>query len=156
MIYKVIYELQKIGPLDCISIESGSDTCVVFLHGYGADAYDLAPLANELKLKKAVDFYFPNGPLEIDLGGMTGRAWFHIDTQALQKAVERGVPRDYATNRPSGVDKAEKLVHGFLGVLCSRYKNIILGGFSQGAMLATDMTMKQLINPQALIFSRGL
>ncbi len=148
--------LQKIGPLNSLNTNNGADVGVVFFHGYGANAYDLAPLANEMQIKKNVDFYFPDAPLELNMGGYSaGRAWFPIDEKDLEEAMARGGFREYEKIRPPGVDKAVKQAVEFLNLISEKHKSLIIGGFSQGAMLATDIVMQQKFKPKALMLLSG-
>lgn len=107
---------------------------IVFLHGYGANGADLAPLADELAWSDQENWYFPDAPIEVPLGPhFTGRAWFPIPLRELQTGV------DYSNATPPGLEKAVQHVKKLLESV--PHKKIILGGFSQGAMLATQMVL---------------
>lgn len=116
-------------------------TGIVFLHGYGANAADLFPLAEELSWSSKESWYFPDAPLEIPLGPhMVGRAWFQIPLRELQQGV------DYSNSTPSGLEKAARHVHALLEKL--PHDKLILGGFSQGAMLSTQVVLE---NPKKFL-----
>lgn len=129
---------------------------IVLFHGYGADAQDLAPLAHYLNGSSDVTWIFPEGPLQVPIGpGFYGRAWFAIDVEALQRAMLTGQPRNLALRRPSGLDHAKAKTKSFLNEVQSRFTNVILGGFSQGAMLATELTFSAEKKPKALVILSG-
>ncbi len=146
----------KIGPLDCL-VKNPKDFeyTVVLLHGYGADAADLFPL-HQLIDNEDVRWVFPNGPLEVPLGGhWMGRAWFPIDTQALDLAMSQGKFREMADTRPPGLDQAESMVSEMLFELNVPQEKLILGGFSQGAMLSTDVIMNMSENCLGAVLLSG-
>jgi phospholipase/carboxylesterase len=114
-------------------------TGILFLHGYGANAEDLFPLAAELAWSDRESWYFPDAPLEIPLGPhMVGRAWFPIPLRELQEGV------DFSNSTPPGLEKAATHVKNLIAQM--PHQKIILGGFSQGAMLATHLVLS---NPTA-------
>ena len=100
---------------------------VVALHGRGASAEDLAPLAGELD-GDAYRFIFPNGRLQLDFGGWEGFAWYQFES----------VARDLAASRAA--------LEGLLGELWARTglgaRQTVLLGFSQGAVLALDVGLR--------------
>ncbi|MCB0356168.1 MAG: serine esterase [Bdellovibrionales bacterium] len=149
---------QDIAGIDCIVSEAAKPTnCVVLFHGYGADATDLAPLESFLDPgSNDTTWIFPQGPMEIIIGpGMTGRAWFEIDMQALEQAMVRGEYRDLTTAEPPGLEAVAEMAVEMLASLQQTFKNVIIGGFSQGAMLATEITLRAPVKPKALIVLSG-
>lgn len=134
-----------LGNWDCIEYQdanqSESAPVAVIFHGYGADANDLASLAPALRLPH-VRWVFPNGPLSVALGGgFYGRAWFPVDMVELDRAMREGRPRDLAANRPKELDGLRHEFEVFLKELGVPLDKVLLGGFSQGAMLTTDLTL---------------
>jgi phospholipase/carboxylesterase len=110
---------------------------IIMLHGYGASAQDLAPLANEVKISIQVSWLFPNAPLEIPFTPFfTGRAWFPIDMNELYE--KQG---DYSKVNPMGLEESRLLIEGLLNRLPVAMNKVILGGFSQGAMVATEVAL---------------
>ncbi len=111
-------------------------TGIVFLHGYGASAADLYPLAEELAWSGRETWYFPDAPLEVPLGPhFVGRAWFPIPLRELQHGV------DYSHATPPGLEKAAAQVSSMLKTL--PHEKLILGGFSQGSMVATQIVLSE-------------
>ncbi len=135
---------------------------LVLLHGYGAPGGDLVPLWRELRVPPEVRFAFPAAPLVLEQGlppEHAGRAWWPIDMVELQRAV---MARDYAalTERtPAGLSEARAAVTSLLDALERDYAvsrgRLILGGFSQGAMLATDVTLRSAQPPAGLAILGG-
>lgn len=110
---------------------------VVVLHGYGADGADLLGLADPLSphLPDAV-FYAPDAPDPCS-GNPFGRQWF-------------GIPRfDGSTNdqATAGLARAADAVNAFLDARLSdeglTAKDLILLGFSQGAMTALHVAPRR-------------
>lgn len=149
--------LRKIGPLDVVEIKgSNRGPCIVLFHGFGADCYDLTPLSQAVKAPSGSSWYFPNGTVQVPVGpGFTGRAWFHIDIQALERAMAMGRHRDMSKTVPPGLEKAKMMAHEFLGSLGRPPEDIVIGGFSQGAMLATDIALSSQSNYRALVILSG-
>lgn len=158
----------KVADLDVVFAggpdrEGGGDgPMVVLLHGYGAPGDDLVSLARQLSVPPDVRFAFPAAPLALETGlppEYSGRAWWHLDMLELQRAV---MQRDYAALRdrvPEGLAEARAAVEKLLERLerehsVSREK-LILGGFSQGAMLATDVTLRAERAPAGLAILSG-
>lgn len=110
---------------------------VVLLHGYAMDDADLAPFAHSLNLPAR--FAVPRGP---HAAAPTGRAWWPIDTEARAAALEAG-PRDLAQEHPSGLAAARNSMVRFIEALAARHPDsrLVLGGFSQGGMLACDVAL---------------
>lgn len=124
----------------------GDGPVVVLLHGFGAPGEDLVPFGTALGLPRDVRFVFPAAPLSLDDQGMFGgRAWWHIDMERLQLAIMTGRARDLSKDVPEGLPVARERVLALLdeveGKLGAPFERIVLGGFSQGAMLACDVAL---------------
>ena len=126
----------------------GEGPMVVLMHGFGAPGTDLLPLAGEIEAPAGTRFAFPEAPnlLPFDLGGGVGRAWWMIDVMRLQMAMMLGQERDLSAEVPEGLPAARALVEAMLVELVERFAvdrgKLVLGGFSQGAMLACDVTLR--------------
>ena len=107
---------------------------VVLLHGYAMTPDELVPFARSLRLPLL--FAFPEGPLPAEPGG---RAWWTIDAAARAASVASG-PRDLKEEYPAGRAIARSRLQRMLSALRARSDAVplVLGGFSQGAMLACD------------------
>lgn len=149
--------MRKLGPLKCIDSVNNEDApWVILFHGYGADAGDLAPLAEEIPTQKDCNWLFPEGHLEVQIGwNWTGRAWWPVNMEEIQQAQAAGVPRDLSKSTPQGLDVAFKKASDMLAALKVPWNKIILGGFSQGAMLATELYLSAPETPLGLIMLSG-
>jgi phospholipase/carboxylesterase len=129
----------------------------VFMHGFGAPGNDLVTLATELRCDTAVRFAMPEAPLE--LGGLYGdaRAWWHLDMAALERDIAAGHPRDRRNETPEGIASARKMVLAMIDELCAIHKpsKVVIGGFSQGAMLAMEVALHREKAPDGLILMSG-
>ena len=132
-------------------------TTVVLLHGFGAPGDDLVSLAQ--MIDAPARFVFPEAPLE--LGGLYGdsRAWWLLDLARLEDELRRGIPRDRRAEIPDGLAVARDHVTRLLDQLEARYSvtpsKLVLGGFSQGAMLALDVALHRPAPPAGLILMSG-
>ena len=131
---------------------------LVLMHGYGAPGNDLVPLARQLEVERSVRFAFPAAPLSLDQ--MPGaRAWWHIDMAELQRAVMLHDYETLTTRVPAGLLEARATVSALLDALETDHgaarDQLVLGGFSQGAMLATDVTLHLERPPAALVILSG-
>lgn len=126
--------------------EGGGDgPLLVLLHGYGAPGTDLVGLWRELRVPHGVRFAFPEAPLALDLGmpGLDARAWWNLDLPELERAFATGRHDAVARSIPEGLGTARRAVEALLDGLEARLGvprgMTILGGFSQGAMVSTDL-----------------
>lgn len=124
---------------------------IVLCHGFGAPGHDLVPIADELfalrpALAESVEVIFPAAPLSLDEVGMPGgRAWWHIDLDELVGAIEHGNLRILRDQRPAGITEARDLMLGLLSEVRQQTglpaDRLVLGGFSQGSMLAVETAL---------------
>jgi phospholipase/carboxylesterase len=86
-------------------------------------------------------FAFPAAPLELPMGFGDSRAWWHIDVMALEQAMARGEHRDMSKTIPDGLLEARALAAATVSALVEDLapSHLVLGGFSQGAMLSLDL-----------------
>lgn len=143
--------------LNYLSHEESGDTALILLHGYGASQNDLAPLGEYLPpLNGARNFFFPDGIIPIPMGPYyEGRAWFPISASRLESAIENQNFDEIFKELPEGFIEARNIVVDFIKDLKEKYSKIILGGFSQGSMLAIDIALgePQLIDKCLLLSS---
>jgi phospholipase/carboxylesterase len=139
-----------LGPADAAT------TCVV-LHGFGAPGDDLVGLARELDAP--VRFVCPEAPIE--LGGLYGdaRAWWRLDLARIEDQRRRGIPYDVRDEIPEGLAAARGHVMRLLDELAARFSfaanQLVLAGFSQGAMLALDLALHRAAPPAGLLLMSG-
>ncbi|AFM14386.1 alpha/beta hydrolase [Turneriella parva] len=135
-----------------------NDGTVFFcMHGYGANAYDLAGLSAYLDFPEGTRMIFPNGILGIDMGygGQQGRAWFNIDWVEIERIRREGGLRDLSKSLPPGMaDARDTLIAAMEKLECDPARTIV-GGFSQGAMLATEIMLNHSSYLKGLIVFSG-
>lgn len=148
---------ETIGGLDVLRVVGASDApVVVIFHGYGADCHDLASLRSLIPDEHHVNWVFPNGPLQVPISPFySGRAWFPIDVEAIERAMRTGRPREMSQAEPPGLENSRTAALDLISRLGVPWNRLILGGFSQGAMLATDLALHAPNNPAGLVVLSG-
>ena len=131
-----------------VNNNSPKQNWVILFHGYGADAHDLAGLKDFIQSTNQVNLRFPNGVFEVPIGpGWTGRAWWPLKMSSL--------PGDWSDHTPAEMNQLVPVLLKMISDLNIPWKNIILGGFSQGAMLATELYLQAPETPAGLISLSG-
>ncbi len=150
-------DLEKLGPLEVLRVHGDPDApTIVIFHGYGASAFDLFPIHEVLVTDQKFNWVFANGHLKVPLmPGYTGRAWFPIDMAALEEAMRTKSARTFADRDPAGMDVARDSALLMIQALGVPWDQLILGGFSQGAMLSTDLMLRSEISPKGLMVLSG-
>jgi phospholipase/carboxylesterase len=142
-----------LASLDCTVFPEGAGAApravVVMCHGFGAPGDDLVGLYGALvEAAPALGqcrWVFPAAPLELDGGG---RAWWMIDFAQLQAIASGGADamRAFREVEPEGLSAARKQLLKLVDELSLQtqlpYGRIVLCGFSQGAMLTTDVALR--------------
>lgn len=153
---------RTMGELDVVQLDDGHDASdapsVVLMHGFGAPGTDLVPLARAMQVPSGTRFYFPAALhlLPPALGGGVGRAWWHIDMVRLQMAMMTGQARDFLNEEPEGLAEAHRAALQLLQLVhAERNGPLFLGGFSQGAMLATDLALRTELDLAGLLLFSG-
>jgi len=97
---------------------------LVLLHGRGADEHDLFPLLDLLDPERRLLGVTPGGPLHLPPGG---RHWYALG----------GIP----TPEPTTFHATVPLLTAFLDTLPIAPERIVLGGFSQGAVMSWALSL---------------
>lgn len=124
----------------------GDGPAVLLCHGFGAPGDDLVGLARVIDVPKETRWFFPEAPNAIELGmGTSGRAWWPIDMVRMQLALARGEHRSLAEETPDELPAAVAALSACIDDLVTSHgvkrSSLVLGGFSQGAMLATEIVL---------------
>ena len=100
-------------------------------------------IAADPRFAKAV-FIFPGAPLELD-PMFDARAWWMIDMEKIQQLMERGETREMRSTSPDQLPLCREAITQVIEFAREEYSlkanQIVVGGFSQGSMLATDVAL---------------
>ncbi len=157
--------ITTLGGLECRVLEPRETVrrAVVLCHGFGAPGDNLVPIGQEVAESHGLSdtlFVFPVAPLPLDSMGPDGaRAWWLFD---FVRMAERGLSGALDTLRrdvPEGLGPARRKMTALLDQLTRErglpLARVVLGGFSQGAMLATDVALRLDETPAALALFSG-
>jgi len=128
-------------PLVALHREPEGDPAgaLVLLHGRGADEHDLFPLLDLLDPERRLLGITPGGPLHLPPGG---RHWYALG----------GIP----TPDPETFHQTAPRLAAFLDDLPVPMERVVLGGFSQGAVMSYAMSLGPgRPRPAALIAMSG-
>ena len=105
----------------------------------------LVALWKMIQVPDAVRFVFPVAPLSLNGEIQDGRAWWMLDMERIASDLASGRGRDVHAI-PQGLSEARSSVIALLDALEQQWhissERIVLGGFSQGAMLACDTVLR--------------
>jgi phospholipase/carboxylesterase len=148
---------KQFGSLKCLTLEGAvGGPCVVLFHGYGADSSDLLPLAEMMNSGPHITWVFPDAPLEVIIApGFYGKAWYQIDMKRLEQAMVNGEPADLTQTKPPGLEEARKRAATLYDDLRAKHSHLVLGGFSQGAILTMELAFTQTKKPSGLVLMSG-
>lgn len=126
----------------------------VLLHGFGASGDDLASLAPLFPVRD--QWLFPHAPEELNFGGTVyGRAWFPREPRALEMALTGAYFANLREQDPPGLTEAATEVLELAAYYRLPWGETILGGFSQGAMVAVEVALRAPTPPKALLIFSG-
>lgn len=126
---------------------------IILFHGFGANAYDLASLGD---LLPGPTWIFPNGPLHVTFApGFSGRSWFPVNITLLKEAIEKRDLESIQEAFPKELSEVRKKVLKLIAELNIPLSQIILGGFSQGAVLAIEIAVHGNEKPAGLMLFSG-
>jgi phospholipase/carboxylesterase len=152
--------------LDGLDGKAEPDLVVVLCHGFGAPGDDLVPIGPEMarrrpELERRVRFVFPEAPLSLAglyPGMFASRAWWLLDPERLMAIASGAAERNLDELRasvPEGLAEARDKLLALVAELGVPAGRVVLGGFSQGAMLATDVSLHLPEAPAALCIYSG-
>jgi len=136
------HQLKHFDNLDVLVRQGSTSDAVILLHGFGANAHDLAPLADWLDPQGLKNWYFPGGILRLPLGPFyEARAWAMFDLREADVALKSGNFRAWLETQAHQIEKPSQVIGRFAERLAEQHKKIWIGGFSQGAMVALDAAL---------------
>jgi phospholipase/carboxylesterase len=138
----------------------GDGPAVVLLHGFGAPGDDLVPLWEALAAPEGTRFLFPEAPLSMEaIGYGDARAWWMINMARLERVMSASDTSALTDEIPEGLAEARAMVLALIDEAGARLNvspgRLVLGGFSQGAMLALDAALHMKQAPAALALLSG-
>ena len=141
-----------IGKLS-VTLVTGTDKpkgAVILCHGFGAGGDDLVSIANEMVKSdgsfKKMAFLFPEAPIDMSAEmGFDSRAWWMIDVDEIQRLGEQGKFRELKSTSPDELPGCNAMIREVIDYAKSKFElpisKIVIGGFSQGAMVTTDVAL---------------
>ncbi len=154
----------RIASLDCIVVDGGPNPTIatVMCHGYGASGNDLVGLSAEwIQLigehASAFRFVFPEAPHTLEEMGMPeGHAWWPINMARLMDLVQVQRFDQLHGEQPPGIGEATERICETINAVKKDLRGdatpLVLGGFSQGAMLMLNASLRGDILPPNLLF----
>jgi phospholipase/carboxylesterase len=141
---------------------------VVMCHGFGAPGTDLVGVFEDVLYHlpdntEKPAFLFPEGLIDLEADGMPGgRAWWRLNMAKLMQLAATNSFEEMRPVVPDGIDEARSALCECVTV-CMEQQNwedipIVLGGFSQGAMLTVDTYLRGSLEKVVglLLFSGAL
>ena len=146
----------RVPRLSAIARGGKGPPTVVLLHGYCSSEKDWLPFAKSIHLPPSTRFLFPRGPESARRsdGAPTGRAWWRLDLASNMRDGALGA--DLSGEKPAGIEHASTAVREFLARQGNRAtRPFLLGGFSQGAMVAAQVAFQSDEPLRALVLLSG-
>ncbi len=137
----------QVSSLSAIVRGGDGPPSLVLLHGYGSNAGDWLQFEHKIQVPPNGRLVFPQGPLR---GPSGARGWWWLNIEGHVPAGER-FP-DFSTASPGGIKIASGLVRKLLVDVPGP---IVLGGFSQGAMLSAEIAFQTDQDLAALVLLGG-
>lgn len=137
----------QVAALDAIVRGGDGPPSLVLLHGYGSNAGDWLQFEHKLQVPQQGRLVFPQGPLR---GPRGSRGWWWLNLEGHVPPGQR-FP-DFSTATPGGLKVASQLVRNLLVKVPGP---IVLGGFSQGAMLSAEIAFQTDQPMAALVLLSG-
>ncbi len=162
------------GPLAVLEREPsgknpGQVLTIVLAHGFGANGWDVSPIADSIDEECRFRWLFPQAPMSLaaaagqpgitndDFRQEIGRAWFPRTTEELKRALFGDYFAHIAEQEPPTLQTAgEELLSVIAAARGSAgLANVVIGGFSQGAMTAIEAMLTADDTPAALLVLSG-
>lgn len=164
-------ELRTFAGLKCRILETGTGPqksprfLIILNHGFGAPGDDLVDIGGWLsessdQLGERCTFVFPAAPVDLGPMGMPGgRAWWQINMARLAAINQTKDFEELTLLKPDGLLEASQQLAEAIREMQRSFgatdSQTVLGGFSQGAMVSTDVTLRHGIQPALLLLFSG-
>ena len=126
---------------------------IVLCHGFGATMDDLSSLADWLDPQQQYNWHFPQGP--VPMPSFAGFAWFPRQPKELDRAMKGEYFSNLETIHDEGLNQAATEIAQWVDSLNIAPQSLVLGGFSQGAMVAVQSALGTKLAPIALLVLSG-
>lgn len=152
----IVAGCERRAPLTTLVAGGAGPPTLVLLHGYGSSAERWTAFTHTIRWPAPGRFVFPQGPegmVRTD-GKTDGRAWWPLD---LRSYIPPGASLpDLSKDRPPGLQDAASRVEDLLHDRTAVPRGpVLLGGFSQGAMVASEVAFRSRVPLAALIILSG-
>ncbi|MEQ9410122.1 MAG: hypothetical protein RIK87_20475 [Fuerstiella sp.] len=151
--------------IDALPPDQKPETLVILCHGFGAPGDDLAGFGPHLlseseQLAESCRFVFPEAPIDLGPMGLPGgRAWWSINMAQLAEINQSQNFELLTEVEPPGMTMAAtwlaEAVREIQRAAGLSDADTVLGGFSQGAMISTDLVLRHGFVPQQLVLFSG-
>ena len=138
----------QMAPLNAIVRGGEGPPTLVLLHGYGGTAENWLQFVGHIQAPGNARLIFPQGPLRGPGSGMRG--WWWLDIRGHIPPGQQMA--DFSIANPGGIKVASRLVGNYLKGIQGP---IVLGGFSQGAMLSGEIAFQTDQELAALVLLGG-
>lgn len=155
----------KCRVFDALADGVAPEIVVVLCHGFGAPGDDLAAFGPHLigsseSVARCCRFVFPEAPVDLGPMGMPGgRAWWPINMSMLAQINQTQEYEKLTSLEPEGMVKASTQLNDAIRQMQKGYQlpetSFVVGGFSQGAMISTDVVLRHGLHPAELVLFSG-
>jgi phospholipase/carboxylesterase len=136
--------------LEVLTAGSDGPPTLLLLHGYGSSADEWMPFTTTIEWPGR--FVFPQGLERTARPG--GRAWWPLELEPFSPTDPDA--SSLSRTRPRGLEPAAAAVSRVLRRLAwSQGGDVVLGGFSQGAMVASEVVFRSTARVAALVLLSG-
>lgn len=112
-------------------------SAVILLHGAGANRHDLGPLRDMLDRDSSYDWFFPEAPI-CQSQEYNMHIWFPVGEIVALLSSPKSDLSVMSVYTPPRIQEARIALDEFLIRVLADYEQVVLGGFSQGAMMSMD------------------
>ena len=147
----VLASCSEVPGLAVITAGGDGPPTLLLLHGFGSSANEWMPFTRTIQWPRPGRFVFPQGPETLESSkGRVARAWWPLELHPFTSPPE-SLP-DLSRTRPTGLKPAADAVVLLLQNLDGP---LVLGGFSQGAMLASEVAYRSNVPLAGLVLLSG-
>jgi phospholipase/carboxylesterase len=129
------------------------DLRIILCHGFGADNRDLLDLAAWIDPGQAHDWHFPQAP--VPMPGFPGWAWFPRGQRELLGALGGGYFGRLENLSDPGLAASATELDDWIERAGLPRDRLVIGGFSQGSMVALRYALDSAIPPAGAILLSG-